>query len=99
MSWCHVVKFSDPLVSQAALQSVAQAEILPTAKGSYYAEAMQLGMGTVRLQRFKIALPQITTYTAASDRKSIAFLTEEGSSNMQHCGRPVTQNDMIICGD
>src|SRR5262249_17735788 len=98
MAWCKIVEFSDPLASQAALQSLTQAEILPTARGSYCAEATQIGMDTLRLQRFKITLPQITTYTAASDRKRIGFLTEESCSSMQHCGRLVTPTDIIVCG-
>jgi AraC-like DNA-binding protein len=98
MPWCKVVEYSDPLVSQSAIQSITQAEILPTARGKYRAEATQIGLDTLRLQRFKVNLPQITTYTAVPDRKSISFLTEESLSNMQHCGRLVTSTDIIVGG-
>jgi AraC-like DNA-binding protein len=66
--WNKVVEFADPLACQAALQTTVQAEILPTTRGSFYAEATQIGMSALRLQRFKVALPQIGTFTIAPDR-------------------------------
>jgi AraC-like DNA-binding protein len=96
--WNKVVEFADPLACQAALQTTVQAEILPTTRGSFYAEATQIGMSALRLQRSKVALPQIGTFTIAPDRRSIGFLIEESSSNMQHCGLQVTPTDILIYG-
>jgi AraC-like DNA-binding protein len=98
MPWNRVVEFDDPLACQAALQTTLQAEILPTMRGSFHVEATQIGMNALRLQRFKVALPQVGTYTVAPDRRSIGFLTEESSSNMQHCGLPVTPTDILVYG-
>lgn len=98
MPWNRVVEFSDPQAFDAARQSIVQGQVLPTAKGSYYAEATQIGLSTLRLQRFKIALPQITTYTTVSDREAIGFFTHDNSSNIQICGRLVTPEDIIVSG-
>jgi AraC-like DNA-binding protein len=98
MPWSKVVQFGDPLACQAALQSVAQAEMLPTAKGTFHIEATQIGMETLRLQRFHVVLPQVGTYTIATDRRSIGFLAEENASDMTHCGLQVTPADILVHG-
>jgi hypothetical protein len=53
MPWNKVVEFGDPLACRAALQFTIPAEILPTARGSFYAEATQIGMNALRPQRFR----------------------------------------------
>jgi AraC-like DNA-binding protein len=58
----------------------------------------QIGMDTVWMQRFNVALPQISTIVTAPDRKAIGFLLATSSSNLQHCGIDVAPNDIIICG-
>lgn len=96
MPWSKVVQFDDPLACQAALQSAAEAEMLPTAKGTFHVEATQIGMNTLRLQRFHVVLPQIGTFTVAADRRSIGFLVEENASDMTHCGLQVTPADLLV---
>jgi len=98
MPWNKVVRFDDPLACQAALQSTAQAEVLPTTKGTFHVEATQIGMDTLRLQHFHVALPQIGTYTIAADRRSIGFLAEENASEMTHCGLHVAPADILLHG-
>lgn len=99
MPWSRVVHFSDPLSLQAALQSATQAEILPTVRGRFRAEATQIGMDKLRMQRFEVDLPQITTVTTASDRKSIGFLIEGGSSDLYHSGLEITRGDILVYGN
>jgi AraC-like DNA-binding protein len=93
-----VVTFTDPFPCQVALQSTSQAEVLPTTRGSFRVEATQIGMHKLRMQRFAVALPQINTLVVAPDRKSIGFLIEGNSSNLQHCGLEVTPNDILVYG-
>ena len=97
MPWSRVVTFTDPFPCQAALQSTTQAELLPTARGSFKIDATQIGMNKLRMQRFEVALPQICTFMIAPDRKSIGFL-EGSSSNLQHCGLEVTSSDILVYG-
>lgn len=98
MPWSRVLTFTDPFPCQAALQSVAQAEILPTARGGFHVEMTQIGMNKLRMQHFNLVLPQISTIAIASDRKVIGFLTEPSSSNPQHCGIEVTPNAIFVYG-
>src|SRR6516162_5272184 len=61
MAWARVLAFADPLPCAAALQSTAQAEILPTERGRFGAEVTQIGIEKLRMQRFAVALPQVIT--------------------------------------
>jgi AraC-like DNA-binding protein len=99
MPWSRVVEFYDPLSLEAALQSVSQAEILPTVRGQYQVQATQIGMDKLRMQRFQVNLPQIVTVAAAPDRKSIGFLVEGSSSDLHHCGLAVAPGDILVYGD
>jgi hypothetical protein len=104
MPWSRVVTFTDPFPCQAALQSTSQAELLSTARGSFQIDATQIGMNKLQMQRFEVALPQINTFTIATDRKSIGFLMSIGfliegnSSSLLHCGLEVTPNDIHVYG-
>jgi AraC-like DNA-binding protein len=98
MPWSRALSFSDPFPFQAALLSVVQAEILPTARGSFHFGLTQIGMNKLRMQRFDVVLPQISTVELASDRKVIGFLVEPGSSYPHHCGMEVTPDDIFVYG-
>jgi hypothetical protein len=99
MPWSKVVRFTDPLQCEAALQSTLRAEIIPVVRGRFHIEATQIGMDKLRMQRFKVALPQKTTVETSPDRRSIGFLLEASSPNLQHCGMKVTPNDIVMYGD
>jgi AraC-like DNA-binding protein len=99
MPWSRVANFSDPQELQAALQSTAQAEILPTVRGRFQVEATQIGMDRLRMQRFQIDLPQIITVATAPDRKSIGFLVEGSASDFYHSGLKVAPGDILIYGN
>jgi hypothetical protein len=75
-----------------------QSEILPTARGSFQVEATQVGLNKLRMQRFEVTLPQICTVMASPDRKSIGFLLEGSSPNLQHCGLKVVPSDILVYG-
>jgi AraC-like DNA-binding protein len=96
MAWSRVSTFTDPFQCQSALQSADQAEILPTARGSFHVELTQIAMDKLRMQRFTIDLPQVVTAAITSDRQAIAFLLEESSSRLQHCGIEVTPHDIVV---
>jgi AraC-like DNA-binding protein len=96
MAWSRFFSFDDPEAYQAAIQG-GQLEILPTAKGRFQVEMSQVRLDRVWMQRFHIALPQVSTAMTAPERKAIAFLTEESSPSVQHCGMEVTPDDIIVC--
>src|SRR5215469_14759029 len=97
MAWSRVVSFTDPQPCQAAIQG-GQVEILPTARGRFDVEITQIRLNRLWMQRFNVALPQISTVVITSDRKVVGFLTETSSSNLQHCGMEVTRNDLLVPG-
>jgi AraC-like DNA-binding protein len=99
MPWSRVVNFSDPVSLQGALQSATQAEILPTVRGQFQAQATQIGMDRLRMQRFHIHLPQIVTVATAPERRSIGFLIEGSSSDLHHCGLKVATGNMLMYGN
>ena len=99
MPWSRVVNFSDPPSLQAALQSVTQAEILSTVRGRFQVEATLICMETLRMQRFKVDLPQIATIATLPDRKSIGFLLEGSSSALYHSGLKVIPGDILVYGN
>jgi AraC-like DNA-binding protein len=98
MPWSRVSTFADPLSCQSALQSTARAEILPAARGHFRVDATQVGLNALRIQRFMVARPLVSTVEVAPDRTSIGFLTEGSSSNLQHCGVEVTPDDILVYG-
>jgi AraC-like DNA-binding protein len=99
MPWIRVVSFSDPSSLQASLQSTTQAEILATVRGRFRVEATQIGMDQLRMQRFKVDLPQIATVLTVPDRRSLGFLLEGSSSDLRHCGVKVTPGDILVYGN
>ena len=99
MAWARVLAFADPLPCAAALQSTAQAEILPTERGRFGAEVTQIGIEKLRMQRFAVALPQVITVAASPDRKAIGFLTEANASTLRHCGVEVLPSNILVYGD
>jgi AraC-like DNA-binding protein len=98
MPWSRISTFADPESCQKALQSVARAELLPTMRGHFRVDAMQVGMNTLRMQRFAVALPLVSTIEVTPDRKSIGFLIDDSSSGLQHCGLDVTPDDILVYG-
>ena len=97
MPWSRVLSFTDPLACQESVQG-GHVQFLPTMKGKFQAEIMQVGMNKLWMQRFAFALPQITVVTKSPDRKSIGFLVGTNSSNLQHCGTEVTPSDIFHYG-
>jgi AraC-like DNA-binding protein len=95
----QVLAFSDPYLCQSALQSVSQAELLPTARGSFEVELTQVAMSKLRMQRIQIGLPQVSSVTVESDRKAVAFLLEPSSPELRHSGIDVTQGDIFLYED
>jgi AraC-like DNA-binding protein len=95
--WTRALNFTDPFQCQQSVQA-AHVEILPTTKGSFRADIIQVGMNKLWMQRFNFALPQISTAVVNPTRKAIAFLTENAAPDLQHCGTHVAQGDIVLLG-
>jgi hypothetical protein len=91
----RVLRFTDPLPCQAAVQA-SDVEILPTKSGDFQVEIMQIGMNRLWMQRFHVSLPQVSTVASKPGRRSIGFLVESSSSPFKHCGLDVLPGDIIV---
>jgi AraC-like DNA-binding protein len=95
MAWSTVLKFTDPLACQAAIQE-ADVEVFPTARGRFDTEIVEIRFERLWMQRFHSSLPQVITVVQKPDRKAITFLTEPKSRRLQYCGVNVLPGDIII---
>lgn len=93
MAWNRVLSLEDPLLCRTALAGT-DFEILPTAKGDFHANITQVGLNALRLMRYDLSLPQVSSVTLDSSRKTIGFLTE--SSPLRYYGTEISLGDIII---
>lgn len=95
MPWNRVLEFTDPFLCQRAIQG-ADVELFPTAKGHFHTRLVQVGLNTVWMQRFDIALPQISAASVMSGRKAVGFLTDVITPDFKHCGSQVVPGEIIL---
>lgn len=95
MPGSKVLTFADPFPYQAAVWP-AEVEILPTARGEFYAELTQIAFNQLWMQRLRQRLPQITTATVNLSRKVIGFHLNLNSPSLQYCGMDVVPGDIIV---
>ena len=94
MPWTRVLEFTDPLACQVAVQAAA-VEMFPVVKGDFRAEITQVGMNKLWMQRFVVALPQVTTVACDANRRSLSFLTEPDAPPLHYCGHEVLPGDIV----
>jgi len=85
--------FPDPLPYQAALR-ISDVNILPTARGEFRAELMQIDFDKLWMQRGRENLPHVVVGEIGSHRKAITFLTEK--QEMTYCGREVPFGSIVV---
>ena len=91
----QVLTFADPVPYQSAIRA-ADLEVLPTAKGVFYAELTQVSFDRLWMQRAHEALPRVYVGSISADRKPIGFLTKANQPAMQHRGLDVAVGDIIV---
>ncbi len=96
MSWSSVARFSDPEACRQAIQGLAGAEILPTAKGDFNAEVTKVRFDRVWMQRLDYSLPQILVCEYPADRQAITFSAEPISPTSLYCGVEVSAGDIMV---
>lgn len=88
-----MLRINDPLLCRTALVG-SDVEILPTAKGLFAADITQVGLNRLRLARYQLSLPHVSSVSLDPSRRIIGFLTESGS--LRYCGRKILLGDIII---
>lgn len=95
MPWSTVLRFTDPLPCQVAIQG-ADIEVFPTTSGRFDTEITKIRFDRLWMQRFHSSLPQVITVAHKPDRKAISFLTESKSPRLRCCGVDVLPGDVIV---
>jgi AraC-like DNA-binding protein len=88
-----VLNFTDPFPYQKALR-ISDVELLPTMKGEFRAELMQINLDRLWMQRGHENLPHVVFGTVRPVRKAISFLTKEQET--VYCGQEVLAGGIII---
>jgi AraC-like DNA-binding protein len=99
MAWSKVLTFIDPFPYQKALR-ISDVELLPTVKGEFRAELMQINLNQVWMQRGRENLPHLVAGTVSPVRKSISFHTKDPLLTKEqetiHCGEEVLSDGIIV---
>jgi len=80
MASSTVLNFTDPFPYQRALR-ISDVELLPTVKGEFRAELMQINLDRLWMQRGHENLPHVVAGTVRPVRRAISFLTKRDG----HC--------------
>ena len=73
MPWSKVFTFDDPLPYQSTIYT-ADVELIPTTRGQFFGELMQVRLQKVWMQRYFMSLPQIHIVANRSGRTAFAAL-------------------------
>jgi AraC-like DNA-binding protein len=93
MASSTVLNFTDPFPYQRALR-ISDVELLPTVKGEFRAELMQINLDRLWMQRGHENLPHVVAGTVRPVRRAISFLTKEQEA--VYCGQQVLAGGIII---
>jgi AraC-like DNA-binding protein len=95
MPWTRVLKIKDPLLSRNAIVG-CDFETLPTKRGNFQADITQIEFNRLRMLRYHLNLPQISTISLRPGRMVIGFLTEAHSSAQHYRGTRLEFGDIVI---
>jgi AraC-like DNA-binding protein len=90
-----MLSFADPEQYQASIRA-ADVQILPTTKGDFHAELIQVNLRQLWIQRGRENLARIMFGATNADRAIIGFLTHSEQPAVQHCGIEVLPGDIIV---
>ena len=94
MTASSIAAFDDPCHYQTAIQG-AQVRVLPTAKGRFHAELMQVDLDRVWISRGRESLPRILEGAVDQSRATIVFpLAAHG---FRHRGIEVAPGQLVFC--
>ena len=97
MVWAKTYALSDPFPYQSAIHA-ATVECLPTSKGQFYGELIQVRMNKVWMQRYYVTLPQIHVVANHPGRTVFGFPTEANSPPLEHRGVGVMFGEIALSG-
>jgi AraC-like DNA-binding protein len=87
--------FDDPIPYQTAIRS-GEAEIFPTAKGSFRAEWTRIDCGRLWLQYASEDLPRVVHTTVNQERLVFIFLTDRRQAPIHYSGMELTSDAVVV---
>jgi AraC-like DNA-binding protein len=95
MPWTRVLKIRDPLLSRNAIVG-CDFETFPTKPGKFQADITQIEFNRLRMLRYHLNLPQVSTISLKPGRTVIGFLTNDDSPRHHYRGTPLEVGDIVI---
>ena len=90
----RIFEFDDPYSYQKAIRGYADVEVVPTTKGHFHAELMQIDLHRLCIQRSRERLPQITRASLEADRVAISFPI--GTSGYRYRGTEILPGEIVV---
>jgi AraC-like DNA-binding protein len=98
MSSSRIATFSDPHEYEMAIGAGQGARVLPTAKGDFHAELIQIDLSQLWMQRGSESLPRILI-GGVKDRLGIEFPIAGDQSGFWHRGVHVSRGEIVVDDD
>jgi AraC-like DNA-binding protein len=95
MPWTRVLNIRDPLLSRNAIVG-CDFETFPTKRGNFQADITQIEFNRLRMLRYHLNLPQVSTISLKPGRTVIGFLTQHHSSTHHYRGTRLEPGDIVI---
>src|ERR1700761_1194130 len=95
MPWTRVLNIRAPLLSRNAIVG-CDFETFPTKRGEFQADITQIEFNRLRMLRYHLNLPQVSTISLKPGRTVIGFLTQDHSSAHHYRGTRLEPGDIVI---
>jgi AraC-like DNA-binding protein len=99
MSSSRVATFSDPHEYAMAIRAGEGVQVLPTAKGDFQAELIQIDLRQLWMQRGRESLPRILSGRVKKNRVAIEFPTAMDQSGFRYDGVHVSPGKIVVDDD
>jgi AraC-like DNA-binding protein len=89
----RIFAFDDPESYQRTVRAAKQVRVMPTTKGHFRAELLQIDLHRLWMQRFHESLPRIAEASGDTDRAAIVFPIE---GPLRHRGIDVSPGEILV---
>jgi hypothetical protein len=86
--------FDDPESYQGTVRAAKEVRVMPTTRGHFYAELLQIDLRRLWMQHFRESLPRIAEASGDVDRAAILFPLE--GPGFRHRGIDVSPGDIVV---
>jgi len=97
MPGSRAYSFRDPNAYQSAIRA-AEAEVVPTGKGAFQSELIQVNLQNLWMQRGREQLPRIMHYAPSAERVPIIFAGATNAALIYHDGKELPSSHILVDG-